>query len=375
MPIQLHDTHNVSQSVLRDAISHAFGADAARFVRAIAEKDDFADFAEMMGLLGFATLSSDISCKPYDDGMITLSSFSTSSLMPPIVNAAICMRYPFVLEYTVGLNAKDDPSVMDAKALSTKLSGNMLCSLESGWLRRFGLELCEDTRIVLESSADPDKAFMEYEISQMKSMYARFRWYARGIPMDVAPQLEDLRVLYEALSIGVCKSCGSMSEVRVDKDGSLSAMCIECRMKTFDMMDNSFGNEKERKTLIHYHAHRHGYNVGGAALYVPQDIMDKVKRYLLASLSKPDETVADNVLMTSNTNEYDPYERLRLLHPDLRIFNLIMEHDMQVLSEMAGCGIDERDYDKAIGKAVAEENEKQEQYQLVSRERAVQILS
>lgn len=213
-----------------------FGTDAANFARHLAEAD-FAKFKAGMRSIGFPTLYDD---EP--DGMRGRSPL-WSYKMPRLANAALCMRYPFlvprsrwtgdVIWYDEIDEAMYDETRVSIGGRTAMFGSTELDAMPIGWLARFGLEVCEDIKTVLEGTEAIDNPMDYYRIEQIKEKWGSLRWYSGGVPRDTYE--DELKVidLYELISTRTCIGCGGHDRIRVS-GGWVSYECFRCRSERRD---------------------------------------------------------------------------------------------------------------------------------------------
>lgn len=115
-----------------------------------------------------------------------------------------------------------------------------ITSLEDGWLRTFGLHVCEDIRDVLirHGLMSGDGRMIDgasYTIAQIKEKFGTLRWYAsldgddaNAAAVNEADERIDLiSSAYEILSSLTCVTCGTHDGVRFTH-GWIVPMCYEC---------------------------------------------------------------------------------------------------------------------------------------------------
>lgn len=78
-----------------------------------------------------------------------------------------------------------------------------LDSLEKGWRKRFGIDLCKDLRRALIKSGGYNLLF-SYRIHQIKEKWGYLHWYGNGYNKEIDEVLEK----YEKLSEETCIICG-----------------------------------------------------------------------------------------------------------------------------------------------------------------------
>lgn len=115
-----------------------------------------------------------------------------------------------------------------------------ITSLENGWLRSFGVCICEDIRGTLIEyglMSSDGRMFdgVSYTISQIKEKFGTLRWYAsldgddsNAFAVEAADERIDLITsAYEILSSLTCVTCGTHDGVRFTR-GWVVPMCYEC---------------------------------------------------------------------------------------------------------------------------------------------------
>lgn len=267
----------------------AFGDEGARFAAHVAELDDFGQFASTMALLGISRCGDERGAQ--------------DEVRPPaFANAALVMRYPFLLIPYSGWNDGEEPE---------NFKHTWYDDIPCGWASRFGLELCEDVRSVLEASDGSGQAVEKYRIDQIKEKFGTLRWYDGGAwDEPTGNALYDLNVLYEHLSALTCIECGDISDVWMTTGGWISPECYRCMRGT------------SRDEVVNVFAEQHGFK----KKWVPFELADKISRMLTLGSCVQDEPDLEKVFCTHYSKDaekkYFPYERLAAEHPDLQVFRL-----------------------------------------------------
>lgn len=220
----------------------AFGQASADFAKHLAESD-FAGFKAGMRSIGFPTLYED---EP--DGIWARGLTMYSNKMPRLANVALCLRYPFlvprsrwsgdVIWYDEIDGAMWDETRAGVMGGTTKAFGTTeLDAMPLGWLARFGLEICEDIKAVLESSREVSRPMECYHIEQIKEKWGSLRWYSAGTPRDVYEDEQRVIDLYELISTRTCIGCGGHDRVRMT-GGYVSYDCFRCRSEYAGQLDD-----------------------------------------------------------------------------------------------------------------------------------------
>lgn len=284
----------ISPDELFSLVEKVLGKTGAAFAVEVAETDDFGKFAGTMSLLGM----------PRCEHNRTLESGIAGYFAQPVlVNAILCMRYPFLFF-----------SFRDVDLLPVEyFRRTWFDDIPVGWAGRFGLEICEDIRTVLERADESGSALERYRLDQIKEKYGTLRWYDGNIfngDGHTYDDMHNLNGLYESLSGATCIECGDITDVWMTSGGWISPMCYKCmRASTRDEAINAF-------------AHEHGFE----KKWVPFDLASEISRYLtLSSCTQEDADLKElryRVYSSEGEEEYSPYEQLHAVHPDLRIFQL-----------------------------------------------------
>lgn len=209
------------------AVDREFGKEAAALVRHLADAG-FSEMKETLVAMGFPALGGD---EPSGRPSIGRS--------PRLANAVLCLRYPFLVprsrwtEKVIWYDDVDEALVDETRVgfplpHARPFGSTELDALPSGWLARFGLEICEDLRTILGNSKESADPMSGYRIDQIKEKYGTLRWYSHGAPADVDDDEHLLIALYEAMSARTCLRCGGMDRVRTT-GGWISPQCFPCR--------------------------------------------------------------------------------------------------------------------------------------------------
>lgn len=312
--MQLYDNQYVKQSLVTELLTNAYGSETADYVKYIASLDDFQHFAYLMSALGLPRFD--------DDPEHHYRNSDTNTLLSPIVNAILLSRYPFlsgmynIERYQQENNTKD------------LFACNDYHSINAGWARRFGLELCEDISTLLRSTSDPVKAFDYYHVEDVKEKYGTLRWYDGGYTVEIADALEDLNMLYESLSERTCSYCGTFSNVRITNSYVLPE-CLDCLTK------QDVRNYDESRRVVTEKLSELGYH--DQWNYVPYKIQKLVEQLIALEITNPNSSIADNVIVSTYVNgaqiRHNVYERLKSINPDLHVFKLVDAYDLQFISD------------------------------------------
>ena len=128
-------------------------------------------------------------------------------------NKELVERYPFLLprydwsqelleDYDYGFTNLDD--------------------LPKGWVKAFGLQMCEDLRKILVEA----NYLEEYRILQWKEKWGRLTIYSGGYPNEIADQYNAWEDKYEKLSTQTCIGCGKPGKMVYS--GWISPWCKDC---------------------------------------------------------------------------------------------------------------------------------------------------
>ena len=195
------------------------------------------------------------SCMPFDEFYQMVQSrieneMDGGSGITNLTLAMVNARYPFM---KVDYNSlwwehkqPDDGYVSDIRSY--------IMSLDDGWLRSFGLYICEDIRGVFVEYgllAGDGKMIdgVAYVIEQIKEKFGTLRWYASLVTEDddvfedkhiseVDDRLDLIVTAYELISSVTCISCGTHDGIRFTR-GWISPTCYKCYAKNeLDMYDN-----------------------------------------------------------------------------------------------------------------------------------------
>lgn len=209
-----------------------FGEEGATYAKHLAEAP-FEEFRAGMRDIGYPVLGED-EPKGLGHGH---GSEAISHYMPRLANAALCLRYPFLVPRSrwsgnVIWYSEIDAAMYDESRISLgrtdAFKTTELDALPVGWVARFGLQLCEDLKAAVCSSKDVENPLDYYRIEQAKEKYGQLRWYSAGVPRDAYDAEMDVVSLYEDISARTCIVCGGEDRVRVS-GGWISYECYGCR--------------------------------------------------------------------------------------------------------------------------------------------------
>lgn len=104
----------------------------------------------------------------------------------------------------------------------------LLLDLPKGWVKSFGVDLCEEIKVALEkANISPN----DYKIQQIKEKYGAMRLYAVG-GNDEIDQIIDK---YEDISARTCCNCGKPAKY-ITK-GWITPFCEDCLPKGREVID------------------------------------------------------------------------------------------------------------------------------------------
>lgn len=318
----------VSYKDIEALVEASFGEAGCQYAVELAELDDFDAFANAMKTLGL----------PRCDG--TGGTFIAASVPSEFVNAVLVMRYPFLfgtltdrgrLEMLSGLARKTEGNQLSKDEIG-EIRRNMFKytyydSIPAGWDARFGLEICEDIRTILESDVDDtvdphlSKAIAGYIIEQVKEKYGTLRWYDMVITEDnsISEAMYNLNHVYEMLSSATCIECGATKDVFMTNGGWISPLC-------YKHLKNSNGESE----AIDMFAKEHGYE----KRWVGFELAEMIGKYLACSQATNMKTNPDEMVFTCYSDKGEekryPYKELLEEYPDLQVFRL-MERDYNVV--------------------------------------------
>lgn len=195
------------------------------------------------------------SCMPFDEFYQIVQSrieseMDSGSGITQLTLAMVNARYPFMKADYNSLwwehKQPDDGYVSDIRSY--------IMSLDDGWLRSFGLYICEDISDVFFEYgllAGDGKMIdgVAYVIEQIKEKFGTLRWYASLVTEDddvfedkhiseVGDRLDLIVTAYELISSVTCISCGTHEGIRFTR-GWISPTCYKCYAKDeLDMYDN-----------------------------------------------------------------------------------------------------------------------------------------
>lgn len=95
---------------------------------------------------------------------------------------------------------------------------NELDSLDEGWLRRFGIDMCKDIRKQLIK----DKMLFSFRIMQIKEKYGTLRFYVASASREIYSIINK----YEDISFSTCICCGEPAKYITS--GWISPFCEHC---------------------------------------------------------------------------------------------------------------------------------------------------
>ena len=197
------------------------------------------------------------SCMPFDEFYKMTqprieNEMNSGAGITQLTLAMVNARYPFMKiddSWRYGNDKHkrpDDDYVTDIRS--------HIMALDDGWLRSFGIYICEDIRDVLVEYGligDDGKfiAGVDYIIEQIKEKFGTLRWYASLIAYDddiigdatadeVNDRLDLIVAAYELISSVTCISCGTHDGVRFNR-GWISPTCYKCyAINELTMYDN-----------------------------------------------------------------------------------------------------------------------------------------
>lgn len=198
----------------------AFGTELAEACRSVAERD-FLGLRAGLAALGRTTLDAR-SWRGLAHGRVEPT---------PLASVALCMRYPFLIKR----DWKTDEVLPSREGDALPFASTELDAMPDGWQARFGLEMCEDLRAILLSSALGEDALWSYRIDQIKEKWGALTWYSHGEPADVADDVRRCVALYGRISQRVCVDCGSLLRVRQSPRGRVLQLCEGCRARDAEL--------------------------------------------------------------------------------------------------------------------------------------------
>ena len=197
------------------------------------------------------------SCMPFDEFYKMTQSRIENEMnsgvgITQLTLAMVDARYPFMKideSWRYGSDKHkrpDDDYVTDIRS--------HIMALDDGWLRSFGIYICEDIRDVLVEYGliGDDGKFIDgvdYIVEQIKEKFGTLRWYASLVAYDddiigdatvdeVNDRLDLIVTAYELISSVTCISCGTHEGIRFTR-GWISPTCYKCYAKNeLDMYDN-----------------------------------------------------------------------------------------------------------------------------------------
>ena len=98
-----------------------------------------------------------------------------------------------------------------------------LINLECGWIKSFGIEMCQRLK---ENLLKADYLY-KYQITQIKEKYGTLRWYDNGVPDSIAEEHERIIEYYEDKSKLVCTYCGKETKY-ITVNGWTNYVCEDC---------------------------------------------------------------------------------------------------------------------------------------------------
>lgn len=298
----------ISPDDLYNLVEGEFGIEGAKFAVHVAEIDDFDEFAHMMEKLGMPRC---------EDGGGTVSSEGKLYYpYPAIANAILCMRYPFLyISYSWDYDDED----------SEHFRHTWFNDIPYGWAARFGFEICEDIRDILETADNGSGYPLEvYRLEQIKEKYGTLRWYDGGIWNEDGETYEvisSLNSLYEELSAATCIECGNIDDTWMTTGGWITPQCYHC-MKSNRSWD-----------AVNAFAEQHGFE----KKWVPFELSEKISRFLTLETCVREEVDLKDIVYKSYSSEgekeYSPYNRVHDRYPDLQIFRLAEDYKKYAKSE------------------------------------------
>lgn len=234
-----------------------------------------------------------------------------------LANAAISLRYPFLMNVSWLAEGKDD-----WLRVSNPFESSALEDMPRGWDQRFGLDIAEDIRTILSSAKDPKAAFADYEVAQIKEKFGTLRWYDSS-PEGMGHHLLDLASVYEAISEQCCATCGSFDEVLITTRGYIIPECMSCHHE--DMIPYVAGRREDPALAF---AIDHGYE----ERYLTYALRCDIEKYLAlqerTQVSVSVRERCDSVLYSGGEEKrYNSMDRLREAFPDLRVFEVARQAD------------------------------------------------
>lgn len=158
-----------------------------------------------------------------------------------IQNRKLCKRYPFLIPR----------SRITGKIFNNyDYSGTELDNMEPGWIKAFGLLMCEELRNLLIKC----NYLNDYRISEIKEKHAQLRWYDFGVPKSIYEEFKNVIWKYEYISSFVCQKCGKF-DVPTLIDGWSMVICKDCYEKwreKIDWMIPYSETKKETKEIKDY---------------------------------------------------------------------------------------------------------------------------
>lgn len=128
-----------------------------------------------------------------------------------ILNKSLCEKYPFL----VPRNRFSGEVVKDYDYSYTELD-----AMPDGWRKAFGEQICEE--IQKELSLLPEKARLDYRITQIKEKYGSLCWYCNWYTDEISKIIRK----YERISERTCIKCGAPA-TKISL-GWISPWCDEC---------------------------------------------------------------------------------------------------------------------------------------------------
>lgn len=299
LDIYSEEGNYISADDIENVVVDVFGQAGAEYVKDLAETDDFDAFAAKMQLAGMQRCT-----ELAGDGGKDLPSQS------PIVNAVLVMRYPFLAS----------SYMFDGNEEHSKFDWTQFDSISGGWARRFGLEMCEDIRDVLEVNGEENVE--NYFIEQIKEKYGTLRWYDGGVKgKDTFEDVQNVISLYEEFSAATCIECGSIENVYMSNGGWICPECLSCmRHQTREAGETEFAQSN-----------------GFTGRFLPFDVASKVRDYLLCSgyswMNADIANVEHKVYSKDGDRTYNPYKLLKDKYPNLQLFKLEKDYAKAQLVE------------------------------------------
>lgn len=109
-----------------------------------------------------------------------------------------------------------------------------LDSMEIGWRRAFGIQMCKEIKVALKKN----HYLYKYRITDIKEKFGGLRWYDAGAPKEVY----DIITKYEQISYRTCIMCGKPATYI--SRGWISPYCSDCAC------DRKHGNIEEKYDII-----------------------------------------------------------------------------------------------------------------------------